>query len=597
MEILTSLKYDWKFYTSVLRMLKAVKDVSSTSHNLVADDIEKTVDRFRNNPAFIDDDQTWSYADFEAYANRVAHWALAKNCKPGDTVAIFVGNRLQYVALWFGLSKIGVLPALLNYQLMNKPLAHCVNIADSKLAIVDSSLVKQWRSAASYFETEVPAFSAFGNTKNMSSFDDEVSNMSDSRPDKAIRKQIKSGDPLMKMFTSGTTGMPKAALVAHTRAQYYLRGFAVASKSKPTDRTLMVLPLYHATGGLCGVGLALTHGGAVIVRAKFSASSFWDEAIKFEATLMMYVGELCRFLLNAPTKSNEAKHKIRYAIGNGLPGDIWEEFVERFNIGGIIEFYGATEGNISLINFDGPVGAVGRLPKLLNAKTNGEIIAYDVETGEHQKNSAGFCVKAAPNEVGELIGEIRAGESRFKYDGYENKQATDKKIMTDVFVKGDRWFRTGDLMRKDERGYCYFSDRIGDTYRWKAENVSTGEVAAALTAFDGILQANVYGVKIPGTDGRAGMASLVTAQDIDLIALKDHLEETLPSYARPVFLRISGSSETTTTFKYKKVNLVKQGFDPAKVKDKLYFDDPAVGRYQKLTAARFEDIKRREVKF
>ena len=594
----SNFKDDLDFLLTAKRMLKGVKDVNSSSSNLVCDDFERAVDRHSGNIAFVEDGREWTYAEFDAYANRVAHWAIAEGCKVGDTVAVFVRNRLEYVALWYGLSKVGVIPALINYQLRAKALAHCINISNTKLAIVDVDLIDAWKSAQKQMDTKPKAYAAFGSVpKSFEDFDKLIEMQDDSRPSRSIRSSIKAGDLLMKMFTSGTTGLPKAAKVTHTRAQYYLRGFAMASKSTPSDRIIMVLPLYHATGGLCGVGIALTNGGAVIVRSKFSVSSFWDEAVEFKATMMMYVGELCRFLLNAPTHPNERAHSIRCIVGNGLRPDVWAKFVDRFNIPNVVEFYGATEGNISLINAGGPVGAVGRLPAFLKSKLNGEIIRYDVETGTHIKGAGGFYQKTTPGEVGELIGEIKPGETRFKYDGYESKEASNKKILRDVFKKGDLWFRTGDLMSRDARDYCYFVDRLGDTFRWKAENVSTGEVAEALTAYDGVDQANVYGVEVPGYDGRAGMASLVAERRVELDQLYVHLENALPHYARPVFLRITPETEITTTFKYKKNNLIKDGYDPDKVSDALFIADPNAKTFNPLDKKTFQKIQKGEIKF
>ena len=593
MGLWTNIRREVKFIRMSKKMLAYVKDVDANSANLLTDDIEKSVDKFSGNLAFMEDERRWTYAQFETYANKVAHWALAQGCEAGDTVAIFARNRLEYVALWFGLSKIGVVPALINYQLRAEALAHCVRISFSKLAIVDTEMAGAWQGA----NIEVPAFSAFGSSKGFENFDEDIADQSSARPERKHRANIKAADLLMKMFTSGTTGLPKAAKVSHTRGQYYMRGFVVPSKAKSTDRMMMVLPLYHATGGMCGVGMALMTGGAVIVRPKFSASTFWDEAVTYKATLFMYVGELCRFLLNTPPHPKEQAHSIRCITGNGLRPEVWEDFVERFNIPQVLEFYGATEGNISMMNVDGPPGAVGRIPEYLRDKLNGDLIRYDIEAGAHIKGADGFYQRTAPDEIGELIGEIREGETRFRYDGYENKDASQKKILRNVFKKGDAWFRTGDLLWRDEHSYYYFSDRMGDTYRWKAENVSTGEVAAALTAFDGVHQANVYGVAVPGYDGKAGMASMVADAGLDLPALRKHVHDALPPYARPLFLRISLESETTSTFKYKKTNLVKAGFDPALVKDALYFDNQDTGTYHKLDMAIFKKIQKEQLKF
>lgn len=596
MGLIKTIKREYTFISDMVRLLRYVKDVDPKSENLVPDDLERSVDSFGANLAFIEGERQWTYSEFDAYANQVAHWAVDQGCVAGDTVAIFARNRLEYVALWFGLSKVGVIPALLNFQLQAKALAHCLSISGARLMIMDHEMSQSWKTAKPMLTEPVSVFSAFGKTRGMKSFDEAIAEHSTVRPDRKHRSGIIASDLLMKMFTSGTTGLPKAAKVTHVRGQNYLRGFAAASKAGPQDRMMMVLPLYHATGGLCGVGCAIMKGGAVIVRPKFSASKFWDEAVEYQATLFMYVGELCRFLLTTPAHELERAHKIRCIIGNGLRPEVWPGFVKRFDIPAVIEFYGATEGNVSLININGRVGAIGRVPDYLKFRFNIEVAAYDVESETNPRRSDGFCRLAAADEVGELLGRIDPNNARFRFDGYENEDATAKKILRDVSKKGDAYFRTGDLVSRDKDGYIYFVDRIGDTYRWKAENVATGEVAAAISGFKGVTQANVYGVKVPGTDGRAGMASIVSDGDIDLKALYAHLHEALPHYARPVFLRLSRETDTTGTFKFKKTNLVKDGFDPSKISDPLYVADPQSGAYEPITAKMFKRIDEQEMR-
>ncbi|MEE9272651.1 MAG: long-chain-acyl-CoA synthetase [Robiginitomaculum sp.] len=596
MKLFSKIRRELKFIKTSKRMLKAVDNVNVDSTNLVTDDIERVIDKYPNNTAFISDDRQWSFLEFDAYANKVAHWALSEGFKKGDTIAVFIINRFEYVAIWFGLSKIGVIPALINYQLRAKALAHCVSIANAKGALVDKQLENAWKSAKADLRKNLVAYSAFGVVAGLEGFTDNLGAHSSIRPSREHRVEIKAGNLFMKMFTSGTTGMPKAAKVTHVRAQYYMRGFVVPSASTQTDKMMMVLPLYHATGGLCGVGMAIMQGGAVIIREQFSVSSFWSDAVRFEATMFMYVGELCRFLLNAPKDAHERAHKIRCIVGNGLRPEVWDKFVTRFNIPHVVEFYGATEGNINLINFEGKMGSVGRIPEYLRKEYNGDLIRYDVENRQHNKDKNGFCERTSPGEIGELIGEIKQGAARFHYEGYESKEASEKKILHDVFKKGDRWFSTGDLLWRDKEGYYYFADRMGDTFRWKAENVSTNEVAAAITEFSGVEQANVYGVAIPGYDGKAGMASLVNHESLDLGALYKHIEEVLPSYAQPVFLRLCQETDTTGTFKYKKTNLVKDGFDPNKVKDDLYIAHPVTKSFEKLTPKIFKEIQNQKLR-
>jgi fatty-acyl-CoA synthase len=345
-----------------------------------------------------------------------------------------------------------------------------------------------------------------------------------------------------------------------------------------------VLPLYHSAGGVCAIGPALLTGGSVILKRKFSVSEFWDDVHRDRATLFQYIGELCRYLLNAPTAAHERDHAIRAITGNGLRPEIWRTFQERFAIPKIVEFYGATEGNVSMLNYDGKVGAVGRIPSYMRSIVTTRIVKFDVESEMPVRGPDGFCIECADNETGETIGKI-ANEPGKSFDGYTREADTRKKVLHDVFEKGDAWFRTGDLMRRDAKGYFYFVDRIGDTFRWKGENVATSEVAEALGVVPGVREANVYGVAVPGADGRAGMAALVTAPGFDIAKLAGALSGNLPAYARPIFIRLLPELEITGTFKQRKVDLVKDGFDPKAIRDPLYWLNPLTEQYEALTAA------------
>jgi fatty-acyl-CoA synthase len=309
-------------------------------------------------------------------------------------------------------------------------------------------------------------------------------------------------------------------------------------------------------------------------------------------TIFQYVGELCRYLLHAPRQPEETAHRLRLACGNGLRPDIWTTFQKRFRIPRIIEFYAATEGNVTLFNFEGRPGAIGRLPRLLDRRFPVRIVRFDVGGDAPVRDARGFCIRCGPDEAGEAIGQIvndpMMPSNRF--DGYADVADSERKILRDVFVPGDAWFRTGDLMRRDKRGYFYFVDRIGDTFRWKGENVSTAEVAETICRFGGIRDATVYGVAVPGHEGRAGMAAVVVDDAVDLAALRADLHALLPGYARPLFLRVRREIELTMTFKQKKTDLVAQGFDPGMTTDAIYFDDPRQSAYVRLDPARYQDI-------
>jgi fatty-acyl-CoA synthase len=359
--------------------------------------------------------------------------------------------------------------------------------------------------------------------------------------------------------------------------------FAGITGAGPADRLYNCLPMYHSVGGVVAVGAMLAAGGSVVLREKFSAGAFWDDIARWDCTLFQYIGELCRYLLKAPGPVKP--HHLRMAVGNGLGGDVWRAFQERFAIPQILEFYAATEGNFSLYNVEGKPGSIGRIPPFLAHRFAAAIVQYDEAAGAPRRGADGFCVACKRGEAGEAIGKI-ASTSRF--EGYTDKSETERKILRNVFAPGDAWVRTGDLMRQDEKGFFYFVDRIGDTFRWKGENVATSEVAAAILDCPGVESASVYGVMVPGAEGRAGMAAIVTEAGFDLAGLHAHLKTRLPDYARPVFLRIVDSLAMTETFKQKKQELAHQGFDPAATGDPLYCSQD--GTYAPLDVALYARI-------
>lgn len=593
MGFIANIKREAHFVSQAARTLSRIKSATKGEERTVADAIEESVDRHAERTAFIFEGESWTYAEFDAYANRVANWAAGLGLRRGDSVALFIRNRLEYVAIWYGLTKVGVIAALVNNQLTGQGLAHCVNIARAQHVITEPALADAIASAQEHFDP-APQFWCLDHAQDDTrDFGAALQEVSDARPPHEARAGLGIADTALMIYTSGTTGLPKAARISNYRAITFLNVFSVASGADENDRVLLVLPLYHATGGVCGVGLALTNGGAIILEERFSASRFWDVACENDATAFMYVGELCRFLTAAEPHPKERAHNIRFGVGNGLRPDVWERFQERFNIPHIVEFYGATEGNVSFINTEGAPGAIGRLPSYAKPLFNARLVKFDVENEQVVRGEDGLCIEAAPGEVGEALGQIKADNQRSQFDGYQGAdEETERKILRDVFQKGDAWFRTGDLMRFDEDGYYYFVDRIGDTFRWRSENVATSEVAEAITIFDGVSQANVYGVPVPGYDGKAGMAAIVADPGIDLAALRAHLERELPAYARPLFMRLQSdhASHATGTFKLRKVELVEEGFNPDRVNEPLFFDDQREGAYVNVDAALCADI-------
>jgi fatty-acyl-CoA synthase len=414
----------------------------------------------------------------------------------------------------------------------------------------------------------------------------------------AERRAVTIADRALLIYTSGTTGLPKAANVSHRRLLQWSFWFAGVMNTGPDDRMYDCLPMYHSVGGIVATGTVLVRGGSVLIREKFSAQHFWDDIVDGDCTLFQYIGELCRYLLNAPENPRESRHRLRACCGNGLRADVWEKFQKRFAVPRILEFYAATEGNVSLYNVEGKVGAIGRIPPFLAPRFPLALVKFDAAAGLPARDADGFCVRCAPNEVGEAIGRISNDASRSggEFEGYTDAAASEQKVLRDVFERGDAWFRTGDLMRMDAGAFFYFVDRIGDTFRWKGENVATSEVAAAIAAFPGIQEANVYGVRLPGTEGAAGMAAIVADGELDLAEFRKHLARELPPYARPLFLRITDKIAATATFKHTKSDLAREGFDPAATSNAIYFNDPAKQVFARLGGALFERIQAGKVR-
>ena len=574
--MLESLRREYIYIGCIARTLWRMRHVGPDSTRTIADIVEEIAAKRPSSDAVFYQDRTLSYRQFDEGANRIARWAEAQAIKRGEVVALLMENRPEYLMVWIGLIKVGVVAALINTNLRGAALAHCIAISGARHAIVGAELGEAYSDAAAQIEQRPVVWAAGGAFSGARDFDGALASLSPAPIDKSARAGITGKDTALYIFTSGTTGLPKAARFTHMRMLYMMYGFAGALNTTPRDRTYIALPLYHATGGICAVGMALTVGGALILRRKFSAHEFWDDCRTYRATIFQYIGELCRYLLNAPADPRDGEHTIRAISGNGLRPEIWPSFQKRFAIPRIVEFYGATEGNVSMLNYDGTVGAVGRLPRYMRGVFTNRLVGFDIAEEKPVRGRDGFCIECEPDETGEAIGRITK-EAGHTFDGYTGEADTKKKILRDAFEKGDAWFRTGDLMRQDKHGYFYFVDRVGDTYRWKGENVSTAEVAETIHAVGGIAEANVYGVRVPGADGKAGMAAMVAGDGFDLARLHAEVHARLPPYARPLFLRLQASIDHTSTFKQRKVNLVDEGFDPRRTGEPIYFDDGAGG--------------------
>ena len=585
MGLAANIRRDLKFANGLRRLLKRIKPIELDSSVLLCDDFEEAVDKFGDNIAVEDETRKVTYRELDALANRFGAWARSRNLRRSDVVGLVMHNRIEYLAAWIGFSKVGIATALINTNLTGQALAHCLNIVNVAQVVADESTWKQVEEARPFATRSlmlwVVGLKPEDEADARRNLDNAVRSASSVRPLKTVREGLTNRDTALFIYTSGTTGLPKAARIPHSRARTYMRAFAGCTNSTPQDAIYDVLPLYHSTGGLVGIGPALLNGGRLILRKRFSATNFWADVRNTKATMFVYIGELCRYLVNCPPGEDDRAHKLRLAFGNGLRPDVWPEFQSRFKIPDILEFYGSTEGNVSLFNFDGKQGAIGRVPKMLKKQINIRLVRFDVDSNEPVRAPNGLCEEARPGEIGEAIGAI-GNDVRHDFSGYADKAASDRKILRDVFVRGDRWFRTGDLMRQDSEGYFYFIDRIGDTFRWKGENVSTSEVEQRLAEAPGVREVIAYGVPVPFTEGKAGMVTLILDDKFSAKAFSDYADEQLPSYARPVFIRIAKTLETTGTFKYRKVDLVAEGFDPSKVEGPIYVRGGKSG-YQKLT--------------
>jgi fatty-acyl-CoA synthase len=579
-----------------VRAFEATAPIAANPHRLLPGVIEELAQAGGERPAMLSARENFSYRALAERINRYARWALEQNLGKGDVVCLMMPNRPEYLATWLGISSVGGVVALVNTNLRGPALAHCIDIVAPRHVIVAAELLDEFRSAAAHLSCRPRLWSHGGG--DFERIDDALDRLSAKPLGTSEHRAVTLADRALYIYTSGTTGLPKAANISHHRLMQWSFWFAGMMNTGPDDRMFDCLPMYHSIGGAVATGAVLVRGGSVVISEKFSAQTFWREIRHWDCTLFQYIGELCRYLVNAPRQPDETAHRLRLCCGNGLRADVWEKFQDRFRIPRILEFYAATEGNVSLYNAEGKVGAIGRIPSFLTHRFPMTLVQFDPSANAAVRGADGFCVRCATGDIGEAIGKIRddaAGPAR-DFEGYADAAATKQKIMRDVFSRGDAWYRTGDLMRMDAAGYVYFVDRIGDTFRWKGENVATSEVAAAINAFPGIIEATVYGVAVPGTEGAAGMAALVVDGTLNLEEFRKHLAQRLPPYARPLFIRLKDCIAATATFKHNKLDLVREGFDPRKFREPIYFDDPTQEAFVPLDAALFDRIAASQVR-
>jgi fatty-acyl-CoA synthase len=583
------------------RALESTATITRHPDRLLPAVIEERATLLGNAPALLSERECFTYRALVDRSNQYARWALDQGLAKGDVVCLMMRNRPEYMAIWLGIVKIGGVVALVNTDLTGPSLAHCINIVAPKHIIVATELAAALTTALPDLAaaSTAPAIWVHGvGDGGFRRIDREIERFAGDVLSGNERRPVTIQDRALHIYTSGTTGLPKAANVSHARLMQWSGWFSGMLDARPSDRMYNCLPMYHSVGGVVAPGAMLAAGGSVAIAERFSATRFWSEVVRWDCTLLQYIGELCRYLLHAAPSPDENAHQVRIACGNGLRPDVWEPFQSRFQIPRIVEFYAATEGGLSLFNVEGKCGSIGRVPPYLAHRFSPALIRFDVEREELVRNADGFCIRCAPNEIGEAILQIlnEPSQAGSRFEGYTSAEASERRLLRDVFEPGDVWARTGDLMRKDQQGFFYFVDRIGDTFRWKGENVATLEVSNAIAAFPGVWEANVYGVAIPGADGRAGMAALVTDPDVDLVALLAHLADRLPHYARPLFLRVRNEMEVTGTFKYTKSELLRQGYNPAATTDVLYFNHPEHQAFVRLDEALYGRIQSGETR-
>ena len=565
--------------------------------------VEANALKFGQRSAIVFEGQEVNWSEFNALANRYAHYLKSQGVQRGDTVSVIMENRIEFLALLVGVNKIGVTAGLINTNLTGKPLVHCITVTHSKKCIFGSEVsgalneVKDelgLTEGEDYFEMPDGGLDATTNwAKNLA---EGAAAASSENPEET--SLITLGEVALYIFTSGTTGLPKAAVLSNRR---YLTSADMAAmagfKCTEQDRMYICLPLYHGTGLMVGAGAAMVSGASMFIRRKFSASNFLPEVREHGCTLLVYIGELCRYLSNTEAQAGDDKNPLRSMMGNGMRPDVWLGFKKRFGISRVAEFYGASEGNVAFANLMNRDCTVGM--------TSAEValVEYDVDNDEIVRDGAGRCVPVKAGEPGLLLGKITEDTV---FEGYTDPEATEKKIVRSALETDDAWFNSGDLMRTVDVGFTLgyphyqFVDRVGDTFRWKSENVSTNEVGEIINGFDQIKFCNVYGVEIPGTDGRAGMAA-VTLQDgvaeLDVDAFSTFLRSELPAYAVPLFVRIQPDIDVTGTFKMVKGDLRKQAYDIRSFDDTVYALLPGSDRYAAFDLAMLEKIEAREAGF
>ncbi|XP_030208908.1 long-chain fatty acid transport protein 6 isoform X1 [Gadus morhua] len=542
-------------------------------------------------PFIIYESQSLTYQDVDKRSNQFAKvFRSAGSLKMGDVVALLMCNHPDFICVWFGLCKLGCEVAFLNFNIKASSLLSCLQSCGAKSLVVGADLVASLDKVLPTLKASDISLWTVDHSAPCDGFNsllDKLDKVSEEPLPDPPKVNIMSN--FLFIFTSGTTGHSKAARLGHLKAimsMAFLRFCGVTSD----DIVYITLPLYHMSASLLGVGGCIQLGATCVLKKKFSASQFWKDCVKYDVTVFQYIGELCRYLVNHAWVTEEGAHRVRLAAGSGLRPDVWREFARRFGNIKIREGYGLTEASVGFLNYTDEIGPIGRASYFNKLSMPFELLKYDPKTYGPIRDGSGRCIKAPKGEAGMLVAPLTVTSQFLGYAG--NKTQTESKVLRDVVRPGDVYFNTGDLLLCDHRDFLYFCDRIGDTFRWKGENVATTEVSEVLGSLDFLQEVNVYGVTVPGYEGRVGMAAIILKPDhkLDGAEIYKQLVGRLPSYAWPWFLRIQTCPEMTETFKQQKGKLVHEGFNPAVVKEPLYFMSLSQKDYISLSQSLYDDI-------
>ncbi|XP_014446683.1 long-chain fatty acid transport protein 6 isoform X2 [Tupaia chinensis] len=548
-------------------------------------------------PFIIYEGDVYTYQDVDKTSSRVARVFMNhSSLERGDTVALLMSNEPDFIHVWFGLAKLGCVVAFLNSNIRANSLLNCIHTCKPRALVVGADLLETVEEILPDLPEDISVWAMKDSVpQGVISLKQKLCTSSDEPVPRSYHIASSLKSTCLYIFTSGTTGLPKAAVISQLQA---LKGSAGlwAFGCTADDIIYITLPLYHSSGSLLGICGCVKLGATCVLKKKFSASQFWNDCKKYNVTVFQYIGELCRYICKQPKKEGEKDHRVRLAVGNGMRSDVWRQFLDRFGNIKMCEFYGATEANISFMNHTGKIGSVGRTNFFYKIFFTFDLIKYDFQKDEPMRNEQNWCSRVKKGQPGLLISQVNAKNPFFGYAG--SYKHTQKKLLFDVFKKGDVYFNTGDLMVQDQENFLYFWDRIGDTFRWKGENVATTEVADVIGVLDFIQETNVYGVAVSGNEGKAGMASIILKpnKSLDLEKIYEQVVTSLPSYACPRFLRVQEKMETTGTFKLQKFQLVEEGFNPLKISDPLYFMDSVKKSYVPLTKELYDKIMLGEVK-